>query len=302
MVAADDGVKPQTVEAIRHAKAAEVPIIVAVNKIDREEADPDRVKQELSNHEIIPEEWGGDTLVNNVSALTGEGVPELLESVLLQAEVADLKARANGPATGLVVEARLDKDAAPWPQCSCRKAPWRRGDVILAGRESGRVRVLLDETGRPVDTAGPSTTRGNSRARRCAGSRRRPGRGGRRAQGAGSGAASSGQVQGGTAGAAAKAKLESMFKDMEEGETLTLNLVVKADVHGSVEALTDALEKLSTNSVKVKVVHGMVGGINESMSTWPLPPAPSSSPSTSAPMPPPASSLNPKTWMFATTT
>ncbi|MYH90525.1 MAG: translation initiation factor IF-2 [Gammaproteobacteria bacterium] len=264
VVAADDGVKPQTVEAIRHAKAAEVPIIVAVNKIDREEADPDRVKQEQDNHEIIPDEWGADTLENNVSALTGEGVPELLESVLLQAEVADLKARANGPATGLVVEARLDKGRGPVATVLVQEGTLKKGDVILAGRESGRVRVLLDETGSPVDTASPSTpveihglggvpaagddlvvVADERKAREVALHRQGKFKEVRLAQ-------------------QQKAKLESMFKDMEEGETLTLNLVVKADVHGSVEALTDALEKLSTKSVNVKVVHGMVGGINES--------------------------------------
>ena len=264
VVAADDGVKPQTVEAIRHARVAGVPVIVAINKIDREEADPDRVKQELANHEVIPEEWGGDTLMNSVSALTGDGVPELLESVLLQAEVADLKSRANGPATGLVVEARLDKGRGPVATVLVQEGTLKKGDVILAGRESGRVRVLLDDMGQPVNRASPSTpveihglggvpqagddlvvVTDERKAREVALHRQGKYKEIRLAQ-------------------QQKSKLESMFKGMEEGESLTLNLVVKADVHGSVEALTDALEKLGTDAVTVKVVHGMVGGINES--------------------------------------
>ena len=177
VVAADDGVKPQTIEAIRHARAAEVPIIVAINKIDREQADPDRVKQELANHEVIPEEWGGDTLdEQRVSPLTGEGVPELLESILLQAEVADLKARATGPATGIVVEARLDKGRGPVATVLVQEGSLEKGDIILAGRESGRVRVLLDDTGKPVepgrslDTSGdPGPGRRTCRGRRSGG-------------------------------------------------------------------------------------------------------------------------------------
>ena len=264
VVAADDGVKPQTVEAIRHARAADVPIIVAINKIDREQADPDRVKQELANHEVIPEEWGGDTLMNEVSALTGQGVDGLLESVLLQAEVADLKARDTGAASGLVVEARLDKGRGPVATVLVQEGKLKKGDVILAGRESGRVRVLLDDRGRPVDQAGPSTpveiqglggvpvagdeivsVSDERKAREIALHRQSKYKEIKLAQ-------------------QQKAKLESMFNKMEEGEVQTLNLVVKADVQGSVEALTDALEKLTTPEVTVKVVHGMVGGINES--------------------------------------
>ena len=264
VVAADDGVKPQTIEAIRHAKAADVPIIVAINKIDREQADPERVKQELANHEVIPEEWGGDTLMNEVSALTGQGVDELLESVLLQAEVADLKARDKGPASGLVVEARLDKGRGPVATVLIQEGLLKKGDVILAGRESGRVRVLLDDVGKPVNQAGPSTpveiqglggvpvagdeivsVSDERKAREIALHRQ-------------------GKFKEVKLAQQQKAKLESMFNKMEEGEAHTLNLVVKADVQGSVEALSDALEKLSTEEVTVKVVHGMVGGINES--------------------------------------
>ncbi len=264
VVAADDGVKPQTIEAIRHARSAGVPMIVAINKIDREQADPDRVKQELSNHEVIPEEWGGDTLMNNVSAITGEGIPELLESVLLQAEVADLKARVSGPATGIVVEARLDKGRGPVATVLVQEGTLKKGDIILAGRESGRVRVLLDDDGKPVNKAGPSTpveiqglggvpvagddlvvVTDERKAREVALHRQ-------------------GKFKEVKLAQQQKSKLESMFRGMEEGEVQNLNLVVKADVQGSVEALTDSLEKLSTDTIKVKVVHGMVGGINES--------------------------------------
>ncbi|MBX2867508.1 MAG: translation initiation factor IF-2 [Acidiferrobacterales bacterium] len=264
VVAGDDGVKPQTIEAIRHARSANVPMIVAINKMDREQADPDRVKQELANHEVIPEEWGGDTLMNEVSALTGQGVDELLESVLLQAEVADLKARDTGPASGLVVEARLDKGRGPVATVLVQEGQLKKGDIILAGRESGRVRVLLDDTGKPVNSAGPSTpveiqglagvpiagdeivaVADERKAREIAMHRQSKYKEVKLAQ-------------------QQKAKLESMFNRMEEGEVQSLNLVVKADVQGSVEALSDSLEKLTNDEITVKVVHGMVGGINES--------------------------------------
>ncbi len=264
VVAADDGVKPQTIEAITHAKAAGVPIIVAINKIDKEQADPERVKQELSNHEVISEAWGGDVLMNEVSALTGQGIDELLESVLLQAEVADLKARPTGNATGLVVEARLDKGRGPVATVLIQQGLLKQGDIILAGRESGRVRVLTDDQGKKVNQAGPSTpveiqglagvpiagddliVVGDERkAREIA--MKRQGR---------SKEVKLAQQQ--------KAKLESMFNRMEEGDVKSLNVLVKADVQGSVEALRDSLEKLSVDEVTVDVIHSMVGGINES--------------------------------------
>ncbi len=264
VVAADDGVKPQTIEAIRHARSAGVPMIVAINKMDREQADPDKVKQELANHEVIPEEWGGETLMNEVSAMTGQGIDELLESVLLQAEVADLKARNTGPASGLVVEARLDKGRGPVATVLVQEGVLKKGDIVLAGRESGRVRVLLDDTGKPVNEAGPSTpveiqglagvpvagdeivaVTDERKAREIAMHRQSKFKEVKMAQ-------------------QQKAKLESMFNRMEEGEVQALNLLVKADVQGSVEALSDSLEKLTTDEVTVKVVHGMVGGINES--------------------------------------
>ena len=264
VVAADDGVKPQTVEAIHHSKAAEVPIIVAINKIDREDADPDRVKQELSNHGIIPEQWGGDVLVNEVSALTGQGIDELLGSILLQAEVMDLKARQSGNATGIVVEARLDKGRGPVVTVLVQQGTVKKGDFVLVGRESGRIRVLLNDHGKPINQAGPSTpveiqgvagvpvagddlivVSDERKAREIALHRQ-------------------GKFKEVKLAKQQKKKLESLFNRMGEGEVKTLNVLVKADVQGSVEALSDSLEKLSSEEVEVKVVHGMVGGINES--------------------------------------
>ncbi|WP_423906295.1 translation initiation factor IF-2 [Candidatus Spongiihabitans sp.] len=264
VVAADDGVKPQTIEAINHAKAAEVPVIVAINKIDKEQADPERVKQELANHEVIAEAWGGDVLMSEVSAITGQGTDELLESVLLQAEVADLKAHPAGNATGLVVEARLDKGRGPVATVLVQQGSLKPGDIVLAGRETGRVRVLIDDQGRKVSQAGPSTpveiqgltgvpvagddlvvVSSERKAREIALNRQGKSKEQKLAQ-------------------QQKAKLESMFNRMEEGEAKTLNVLIKADVHGSVEALRDSLEKLSVDEVNVNVIHGMVGGINES--------------------------------------
>ena len=264
VVAADDGVKPQTVEAINHAKAADVPMIVAINKIDKEEADPERVKQELANHEIIPEEWGGDVLMNPVSAITGEGVDALLESVLLQAEIADLKARSSGSATGIVIEARLDRGKGPIATVLVQQGILNRGDSILAGKETGRVRVLMDDSGNQAKQSGPSTpveiqgltgvpvagddfvvVTDERKAREIALHRQGKSKEVKLAQ-------------------QQKVKLESMFNRMNEGEVTTLNVLIKADVQGSVEALKDSLEKLSVDEVKVNVIHGMVGGINES--------------------------------------
>ncbi len=264
VVAADDGVKPQTVEAINHAKAAEVPIVVALNKIDREQADPERVKQELSNRGVVPEEWGGDTLVNEVSAITGQGVEELLESVLLQAEVADLTARPAGNATGLVVEARLDKGRGPVATALVQQGLLKQGDIVLAGRETGRVREILDDRGRRISEAGPSTpveiqglagtpvagdeivvVGDERRAREIATNRQGRSKELKLAQ-------------------QQKVKFESIFNRMKDGDVKTLNVLVKADVQGSVEAIRGLLIKLSVDAVNVNVVHGMVGGINES--------------------------------------
>jgi translation initiation factor IF-2 len=264
VVAADDGVKPQTVEAIHHAKNAGVPIVVAINKIDKEEADPERVKQDLATHEVIPEDWGGDVLMVPVSAKTGQGVEQLLESVLLQSELLDLNATSSGLASGLVVEARLDKGRGPVATILVQKGALHHGDVILAGRETGRVRAMTNDAGKRIKEAGPSTpveiqglsgvpvagdevlaVTDERKAREIALFRQ-------------------GKHKEVKLARQQAAKLENMFQQLDEGERKSLNLVIKADVQGSVEALTDALEKLSTDEVRVNVVHGMVGGISES--------------------------------------
>ncbi len=264
VVAADDGVKPQTVEAIHHARNAGVPIVVAVNKIDKDDADPDRVRHELSKHEVLPEAWGGQELFVNVSAKTGEGIDSLLESVLLQAEVLELKAVKNGLVQGLVVEARLDKGRGPVATILVQRGTLHKGDILLAGGEYGRVRAMLDESGRPIKEAGPSIpveiqglsgvpsagdevvgVESERKAREIALYRQ-------------------GKYKDTKLAREQAAKLANVFEQMQEGDLKTLNLIIKADVQGSIEALTETLEKLSTDEVKVKVVHGMVGGISES--------------------------------------
>jgi translation initiation factor IF-2 len=264
VVAADDGVKPQTIEAIHHARQAGVPLIVAVNKIDKPEADPDRVRQELSQHEVISEEWGGNEMFVNVSAKAGTGIDALLDAVLLQAEVLELKAPKDGPASGLVVEAKLDKGRGPVATILVRQGTLHRGDIVLAGKEYGRVRAMVDENGAPTDEAGPSipvevlglsgvpeagddvvVVANERKAREIAMFRQ-------------------GRYKEVKLARQQASKLENVFSQMQEGETKTLPLVVKADVQGSVEALTEALEKLSTDEVQVQVVHGMVGAISES--------------------------------------
>ncbi len=265
VVAADDGVMPQTVEAVHHARNAKVPLVVAVNKIDKPEAQPDRVRQELTKHEVVPEEWGGSEIFVNVSAKSGEGIDKLLESVLLTAEVLELTAPKTGPAAGLVVEARLDKGRGPVATVLVQRGTLHKGDVILAGREFGRVRAMLDEKGRPVKDAGPSipvevqglsgvpsageevmVVESERKAREIALYRQ-------------------GKFKDVQLARQQAAKLSNVFEQLKESEEAkTLNLIIKADVQGSIEALTVALEKLSTPEVKVKVVHGMVGGITES--------------------------------------
>ena len=264
VVAADDGVMPQTREAIQHAKAAEVPLIVAVNKIDKEEADPDRVKTELSQEEVIPEDWGGDTMFAHVSAHTGEGVDALLEAILLQAEVLELKASAQGMARGTVIESRLDKGRGPVTSVLVQKGTLNKGDILLAGLEYGRVRAMINDKGEMVDSAGPSVpvevmglsgtpnagdeatvVESERKAREVALFRQ-------------------GKFRDVKLARQQAAKLENMFSQMEEGEVSTLNILLKADVQGSAEAIADALGKLSTDEVKVKIVASGVGGINES--------------------------------------
>ncbi|GMR19575.1 MAG: translation initiation factor IF-2 [Gammaproteobacteria bacterium] len=264
VVAADDGVKPQTIEAIQHARAAAAPLIVAINKIDKPEADLDRVRQELSSHEVISEEWGGSEIFINVSAKTGQGIDELLEAILLQSEVLELKAVMDGPAAGIVVEARLDKGRGPVSTVLVQRGTLKKGDIILAGQEYGRVRAMFDENGKSVKEAGPSTpveiqglsgvpaagdemvvVESERKARDVALYRQ-------------------GEYKDVQSARQQAAKLSNMFDQMGEGEVETLNLLIKADVQGSVEALSESLQKLSTDEVRVNVVHSMVGGINES--------------------------------------
>ena len=264
VVAADDGVMPQTEEAVTHAKAAGAPLIIAVNKIDREDADPERVKQELARLEVIPEDWGGDTQFINLSALTGQGIDALLDSIVLQAEILELKAVAGGAASGVVIESRLDKGRGPVATVLIRSGRLNRGDVILSGHEFGRVRALIDDNGNEISGAGPATpvevlglsgtpsagdevivAPDEKKAREIALFRQGKYRETRMAQ-------------------QRAAKLENVMDQMREGETVTLNLLIKADVQGSAEALTAALTRLSNAEVKVNVINSGVGGITES--------------------------------------
>ncbi len=264
VVAADDGVMPQTEEAVKHAKAGDVPIIIAVNKIDKENADPDRVKQELSKFEVIPESWGGDTQFIHVSALTGEGVDELLESILLQTEILELKAVETGPASGAVIESRLDKGRGPIASILVQNGTLNKGDIVLSGHEFGRVRAMIDDSGSEVTSAGPSTpvevlglsgtpnagdemlvVPDEKKAREIALFRQGKYRETKMAQQHAS-------------------KLENVMNQMEEGEVASLNLLIKADVQGSSEALVDALTRLSNEEVKVNIISSGVGGITES--------------------------------------
>ena len=264
VVAADDGVMPQTEEAITHARAAGAPVIIAVNKIDKEDADPERVKQELARLEVIPEDWGGDTQFINLSALTGQGIDELLDSIVLQAEILELKAAAGGAASGVVIESRLDRGRGPVASILVRSGRLNRGDVILTGHEFGRVRAMIDDNGNEINGAGPSTpvevlglsgtpsagdevivAPDEKKAREIALFRQGKYRETRMAQ-------------------QRAAKLENVMDQMREGETITLNLLIKADVQGSAEALTAALTRLSNDEIKVNVISGGVGGITES--------------------------------------
>lgn len=264
VVAADDGVMPQTVEAIQHAKAANVPLIVAVNKMDKPEADPERVKSELSQHGIISEEWGGEHLFAHVSAKTGEGVDELLEQVLIQAEVLELKAPATGVGKGVVVESRLDRGRGSVATVLVQSGQMKKGDIMLAGMEYGRIRAMLDEHGNELDEAGPSTpvevlglsgtpnagddvviVENERKAREIANFRQ-------------------GKFKEIKIARQQKAKLENLFNNVGSDEVHTVNLMIKADVQGSVEALSDSLIKLSTDEVKVNIVSTGIGGISES--------------------------------------
>jgi translation initiation factor IF-2 len=264
VVAADDGVMPQTSEAIHHAKAAKVPIVVALNKIDRPEANPERVKQDLATQQVVPEEWGGDTMFVEVSAKTGKGIDALLDRVLLQAEVLELKAPRDAPARGIVIESRLDKGRGPVAAVLVQSGTLKRGDVLLAGAVFGRVRAMLDESGQAIDQAGPSIpveilglaevplagsdvlVLGDERkAREIALFRQ-------------------GKFRDVKLAKQQATKLENMFDQLGSGDKKTLSLVIKADVQGSYEGLSYALSKLSTDEVKVNIVHAAVGGITES--------------------------------------
>ncbi len=264
VVAADDGVMPQTKEAIHHAKAAGVPLVVAVNKIDKPDANLDRVKQELVTEGVIPEEYGGDSPFCPVSAKKGTGIDELLEQVLLQAEVLELTAQKDAPAKGLIIEARLDKGRGAVATMLIQSGTLKRGDIVLAGQVFGRVRAMLDENGKPINEAGPSipveilglsdvpaageeaiVLGDEKKAREIALFRQ-------------------GKFRDVKLAKQQAAKLESMFQQMEEGEVKTLPLIVKADVQGSQEALVQTLAKLSNEEVRVQIIHGAVGAISES--------------------------------------
>ncbi|MEO8629027.1 MAG: translation initiation factor IF-2 [Betaproteobacteria bacterium] len=264
VVAADDGVMPQTIEAIHHAKAAKVPIVVAVNKVDKPEANPERIRQELAAQQVVPEQWGGDTIFVDVSAKTGAGIDSLLESLLLQAEVLELTAPKNAPGKGIVIESRLDKGRGPVATLLVQSGTLRRGDIVLAGAVFGRVRAMLDEAGRPINEAGPSIPveiQGLSdvpqageevivlgderRAREIALFRQ-------------------GKFRDVKLAKQQAAKLEGMFDQMTPGGSKALSLIIKTDVQGSQEALSHALQKLSTDEVKVNLIHTGVGAITES--------------------------------------
>jgi translation initiation factor IF-2 len=264
VVAADDGVMPQTIEAIHHAKAAEVPIVVAINKIDKHEANPDKVKQELVAQTVVPEEYGGDSPFVPVSAKTGKGIDELLEQVLLQADVLELKAPVDAPAKGIVIEARLDKGRGPVATVLVQSGTLRRGDVLLAGSSFGRVRAMLDENGGAVHEAGPSIPveiQGLSDV---------PGAGedvmalGDERKAREIALFRQGKFRDVKLAKKQAAKLENLFEQMGEGGVRVLPLLIKADVQGSQEALVHALSGLSTAEVKVNVVHAAVGAITES--------------------------------------
>ena len=264
VVAADDGVMPQTKEAIHHAKAAGVPLIVAVNKIDKPGANPERVRQELITEGVVPEAYGGDAMFVEVSAKTGAGIDDLLEGILLQAEILELTAPRESMAKGLIIEARLDKGRGPVATLLVQSGTLRRGDVLLAGATFGRVRAMLDENGKPIDEAGPSIPV------EILGLSEVPGAGDEVVALADERKAREialfrqGKFRDVKLARQQAAKLESMFEQMGEGEIKTLPLIIKADVQGSQEALAHALVKLSNDEVRVQVIHGGVGAISES--------------------------------------
>ena len=264
VVAADDGIMPQTVESINHAKAAEVPLIVAINKMDKPTANPDKIKEQLTKYDLIPEEWGGDTIIVPISAKTGKGLDELLEMVLLTAEVQELKANPDRRAKGTVIEARLDKNRGPVATLLVQNGTLKQGDIVIAGTAVGRVRVMTNDKGRTVKTAGPSipveitglaetpapgdefnAVTDERMARELVEQRKQA-------------------QKDALAQLSQKVTLDNLFARMQEGEMKTLNLIVKADVQGSAEAIKASLEKISNEEVRVRVIHAGVGAINES--------------------------------------
>ena len=264
VVAADDGIMPQTVESINHAKAANVPIIVAINKMDKPEANPDRIKQQLTEYELIPEEWGGDTIICPISAKTRMGLDNLLEMVLLTAEMQELKANPDRRAKGVVIEARLDKNRGPIATLLVQNGTLKQGDIVIAGTAVGRVRVMTNDKGRTVKTAGPSVpveitglaevpapgdefnaVSDERMARELVEQRKQA-------------------AKDAAANAMQKVTLDNLFAKMQEGEMKELALIVKADVQGSAEAVKASLEKISNEEVRVRVIHTGVGAINES--------------------------------------
>ena len=264
VVAADDGIMPQTIESINHAKAADVPIIVAINKMDKPTANPDKIKEQLTKYDLIPEEWGGETVICPISAKTGQGLDNLLEMVILTAEVLELKANPNRRAKGVVIEARLDKARGPVATLLVQNGTLKQGDIVIAGTAVGRVRVMTNDKGRTVKTAGPSVpveitgladvpTPGDEfnavtderMARELVEQRRQA-------------------QKDALAKMNQKVTLDNLFAKMQEGEMKELPLIVKADVQGSAEALKSSLEKISNEEVRVRVIHAGVGAINES--------------------------------------
>ena len=264
VVAADDGIMPQTVEAINHAKAAKIPIVVAINKMDKPDASPDRVLQQLTEHEIVPEEWGGDTICVPVSAKTGMGLDKLIESVLLVAEMLELKANPNRAAKGVVIEAKLDKGRGPVATLLVQNGTLHESDIVVAGSTVGRVRVMTNENGKELKKAGPSVpveitgldevpqagdafdaVKDEKLARQLVEQRKE-------------------KIKEEQFNAQHKVTLDNLFASLKEGERKDLNIIVKADVQGSVEAVKQSLEKLSNDEVNVRVIHGAVGGIADS--------------------------------------
>lgn len=265
VVAADDGIMPQTIEAINHARAANVPIVVAVNKMDKEGANPDRIMQQLTEHELIPEEWGGSTIVCKISAKKNEGIDNLLEMVLLSADMLDLKANPNRSANGTVVEAKLDRGRGPVATLLVQNGTLKSGDVLIAGTTVGRVRAMTDDKGNPIESAGPAVpveviglsevpgagdlfyaVADERMARELVEQRKHQ------------------EKEAANKGAGHKVSLEDLFDQIQQGNIKDLNLIVKADVQGSAEAVCASLEKISNEEVRVRVIHSGVGAINES--------------------------------------